>query len=290
MNADFIRSARFFLATIALPFLLNSPALGSDVMMPRAAALGNSTHASPLFVDAVFLNPSYAAFVPSFSFSTYYAPFSSSDSSAFGRNYTLAVIDGRSPLFQAGAGYTVRDDGRMVHMGIGKGFAEVFGAGLGGKMYLSASGNIPTVFEMTASVTYIMTGWLQMAVISDNLIENSTSLSAGLYREITLGTKVNVENVANVFIDPHWTPSLGANAWGYEAGIELTPMTDLAVRFGAFKNSSIAVYNGRGTGFSTGIGWMAPKLSLDYAWMRILDSPAGVPASSVHVFGANIFF
>jgi hypothetical protein len=47
----------------------------------------------------------------------------------------------------------------------------------------------------------------------------------------------------------------------------------------------------QGRGASFGIGWIAPRISLDYAFTRLLSSPvAGIPPAGSHQFSATMYF
>src|SRR4051812_23643954 len=67
----------------------------SDFHSPRTAALGGAGHAGPLLNDGVYLNPSFASFLPSYSVSgnllLFHGPDGpNGDPSYHGRNYNVS--------------------------------------------------------------------------------------------------------------------------------------------------------------------------------------------------------
>ena len=88
-------------------------AFSSDFQSPRTAALGGAGHAGPVLNDAIYLNPSFTAFLQSYGLAINYiralrpAPHP---------HYNLSVLDGRSELFQAGVGYTRREHNNFIHI------------------------------------------------------------------------------------------------------------------------------------------------------------------------------
>src|SRR5436305_13181621 len=101
----------YFLYIFAICFITQSSisAFGSDFHSARTAALAGSGHAGPLLNDSVFLNPSYASFLPTYSLALQYLKFSGpsrpGESDYHGRNYSVSIQDGRNELFQAGVAY-----------------------------------------------------------------------------------------------------------------------------------------------------------------------------------------
>jgi len=275
-------------------FLFSSVGLASDFHSPRTDALGGAGHASPLLNDAIYSNPSFTPFVRTHSLSFNYLSFAGgviNTSDYYGHNINASVVDGTAEtLFQAGVGYTRRDDASIIHVTAAKGLIERMGIGLGGKFIFpnNTSGNHSS--DASLSTTGIVASWFQTAVIVDNLFESAASL--GFYREYTLGTKINLQGIASLFIDPHWIPSLPLSqsthqaTWGFEAGAEFTFMSDFFLRIGTFQNSTVPFQAQKGDGFGAGIGWLGPKLSFDYGYSRV-NLPI---ASYSHNFGATLFF
>jgi hypothetical protein len=288
------RSAVLFFSIFAFGTLLGSISSASDFQSPRTAALGGAGHAGPLLNDAIYLNPSYTSFIRthglSYNFLTYRGetvetPDGLSD--YYCRNWNVSVLDG-SPgsLFQAGVGFTRRNDASLLHIGASKNILERYGIGVGGKFIFPQVGNRERVGETNFSTTALISNWLQTAFIVDNILESAKD--RGYYREYTLGTKINIMSIVLLYIDPHWVPTLpgGQDPWGYEAGIEFPFTIDLFLRAGMYKNSMIPFEALRGNGFGFGAGWLGPRLSLDYSFSRV-TSP--IPASA-HQFGATLFF
>src|SRR5947209_4004303 len=89
-------------------------AQGSDFQSARTAALGGAGHAGPMLNDAIYLNPSYASFLPTYAIGGNWVTFNGKDDHFKGRAANLTVQDGRNEYFQAGVGYTLREDGSFV--------------------------------------------------------------------------------------------------------------------------------------------------------------------------------
>ncbi len=258
----------------------------SDFQSPRSIGLGGSGHAAPLLNDSIFLNPSFASFLPTYSFGANYLAFSNPDATSNGKYLNFSVQDGRSELFQAGAAYTQRVDGTFIHIGASKSFVHRFGFGLGGKFFFNhktfAAGR-----DANISTTAIVSEWLQAAAILDNVFETQEGLNRGLYREMILGLKFNINSILMVYLDPHYTPSLPIpERKGFEAGVEFVFMSDLYLRLGYYKNATIAYEATRGRGFGAGVGFVAPRLSIDYGFSRVLE-PA---LATAHTIGATVYF
>ncbi len=263
----------------------------SDFQSSRTMGLGGAGHANPLLNDAIYMNPSFTSFIPYRSFGSSYLWHGTDQlnevgqSAESGTGYNLSILDGsKDALFQAGVGFTKRGDSSIVHIGASKSVIDRLGFGLGAKIILPAGTN-DRHFESTLSFTGIATDWFQAAIMVDNLFQNHADL--GYYREWILGTKINAMSIVSLFIDPHWVPALpsGQN-WGYEAGLEFTVFSDFYLRFGEFRNSLIPFRAARGNGFGAGLGWLAPKISVDYGISRTL-SPV---LATAHQVGLTIFF
>lgn len=259
-------------------------AFGSDYHSPRTAALGGAGHAGPTLNDAIYLNPSYGALLPSYSLAIGYLWYTGD--LLHGRGLNVSIQDGRSELFQAGVGYTQREDANTVHIGAAKSLNEKLGTGLGAKFFFLKGDSRTAVREATFSTTFVPVQWMQLAVIVDNLFQTASSREHGLYREIILGTKVNVQNLVLIYFDPHFTPSLD-RTYGHELGLEFGVATDFFVRMGQFHNSLVPSQQGaRGRGYGLGFGWIGPRMSLDYA----LSRPITPEASTVHNMSMTVYF
>jgi hypothetical protein len=279
------------IAGTVLSGLGGSASLASDFHSPRIAALGGAGHAGPLLNDAILLNPSYASFLPTYSGSANLSVFKGPDTATpegrfHGRHYNVSVQDGNNELFQAGASYTLREDCAIVHLGASHTVIKQLGIGLGGKYYYHLPGG-GSGKDMVFSTTGALDREIQASFIVDNLMEEEAGKKIGLYREFILGTKYNAMNIVMVYLDPHYAPNVkGASRYGYEAGVEFPFYTDLFVRAGMFRSSMVPIEGERGRGFGMGIGWIAPRLSLDYALQRVLTPRLAV----AHVFGFTAFF
>ena len=264
----------------------------SDFQSPRTAALGGAGHAGPLLNDAIYLNPSYASFVQTYclaaNYYTFAGPKDLNDQSAFhGHGTNFSLQDGRTELFQAGFGFTVREDSKLFNFGASKAVIDKLGVGIGGKIILPNDSSRPTVRDSIFSVTGVPTPSVQLVFVVDNMIQSDEAQAMGLYREFILGTKFNVKGIFLAYFDPHVTPSLpDGSTYGYEAGLEFPFFTDIFFRLGAFRNSYVPYAGLRGNGYATGLGWIAPRISFDYGLSRLLD-----PISSTsHTFGMTVYF
>ncbi len=263
----------------------------SDFHSPRSLALGGSGHAGPILNDAIYLNPSYAPFLKTYSVSASYLSFNDTHQSNPGRAYGISIHDGRTKLFQAGLGYSVRESGALFTVGASKSFLERFGFGMGAKMFFPNTQAETSFQDISLSSTFVAANWLHFALIADNLIQSDTALRRGMAREIVLGSKINFEGIFVLYLDPHYAPTVDpSERWGYEMGAEWGIMSDLYLRAGLFSNSQIPYQEQRGGGFGFGAGWMAPKLSLDYGFSRVLATSTNAPTSNIHTFGATVYF
>jgi hypothetical protein len=202
-------------------------------------------------------------------------------------NWNVHVIDGRSELFQAGVSFARREDYRMLHLAISKAAMPNLSIGIGGKLFFPQDGASNQVMDGGLSVTYLIQDMIQAAIIADNLISSPQALTQGLNREIILGTKVNIKGIAMIYLDPHFYPGAPAtmSAYGHELGIELTIFKDLFFRGGVYKNSMVSFLGQKGSGWGAGLGWIAPRLSLDYG-MSMSSEPV---QATCHSLGFTVY-
>ncbi len=269
------------LAWIQAPY-----SFGADYQSPRTAALGGASHAAPMLNDAIYLNPSYTSFLPITSTAFAFGSARTEDGSTYNYPMNASIMDGhKDAFFQAGVGFTRLAQGNFFHVGASKSPSARTGFGAGTKFFMP-TGSTQVIIEPSVSGAIQLTSWLQGALIVDNLLESPAAVVHGMYREITLGTKLNVMDVFTAYVDPHFTPALGATAWGYEAGLEFPFFKDLYLRAGAFRNANVSYLNTRGDGWAVGAGWTAPRISFDYAMSRTVT-----PVSATQHLGAvSIFF
>ena len=271
----------------------------SDYHSPRTAAIGGAGHAGPLLTDAIYLNPSFTSFVPTYMISASYSWYnggtaastdpSSTEGPLQGRIWNISLQDGRSELFQAGFGFTQRSDSRWIHLGASKAVARRLGFGVGAKFVLPNDPGKEIARDLTLSFSGIATEWLHTVIVADNLFLNDSSRAYRLQREITLGTKINVMGILLLYLDPMWMPDgswVNGERFGWEAGMEIIPYPDLYVRLGTFRNSNIPYAGTRGKGYGLGFGWLAPRLSLDYSYQTI-EEPL---SASAHNLGFTVYF
>jgi hypothetical protein len=258
-----------------LLFFISTFALASDFQSPRTAALGGAGHAAPLLNDAIYLNPSFGAFLPSYSIGVNY-DFYHGDPQANGTDYihghdlNLSIQDGRSQMFQAGVGLTLRNYDKILNIGASKAAIKQLGFGLGAKITFPNDPSFNSAHDMTASVSFVATEWFNVSGIVDNILDSSDAREQGLYREYILGTKFNIKKIMMIYVDPHLS-NAPQGSYGYEAGVELTVLEDLYIRGGDFHDSNIPeLENTRGNGYSVGLGWISPRFSLDYALKHVL--------------------
>jgi hypothetical protein len=271
---------RLFLIVFSLFWTFLAQA--SDFQSPRTAALGGAGHAGPLLSDALYMNPAFGTFIKTHSLSVNYQM-----NNLNGHIANASVLDGtEESLFQAGLGFTRREDANIINVGASKSIIQKMGMGIGAKFIFPNDGSGKNLTDGTFSMIGFLGSWVQTALIVDNLFQ--VSPEKGFLREVTVGTKFNVDKIILVYIDPHWVPDLnnGQSNFGVEAGLEFPFFSDLFLRMGVFTNSWVPSQAQRGEGFGLGAGWLGPKMSIDYGLTRVIS-----PASSLaHTFGMTIFF
>lgn len=264
----------------------SNPALASDVYTPRIAALGGAGHAGPLLNDAIYLNPSFISLLPSYSISANYGWWK--EDATRGRNLNASVQDGRAELFQAGFGYTIREDVKFLHLGLSKSPIPKLSFGASAKYVIPKETGSSKFMDGMVSFTGTPYDWMFASLVIDNLIESPESRKTGFRREFILGTKFNIEKLLMIYVDPHLFPSApaGSSKYGIEYGLEIPVFTDFFLRAGGFRNSTVPYVSARGRGFAGGIGWLAPRISIDYADVHVIE-PVAVVA---HTVGLTIYF
>lgn len=283
-------------ATAIFFFLLGiHSAHAAEHHSPRTASLGGAGRAAPLLNDATYLNPSYIAFLRTYSIAVNYLTFdgeSSANTGVFGRNYNVSVQDGRNESFQAGAGYTVRESSKVISVGVGKAFnpQKPISGGVGyNRIFDLPAGGSINLFSVAS--TMAISHNLQFSLNVDNMLENENTRQYERYREFSLGSKVNLKDRLFFYLDPHYTPSLTGNSrWGFQAGTEVLTVSDIYLRAGIFENSLVPFVSSYGTGMSYGAGWVAPKISFDYAFSKVSSRLDGGSPASSHTFSATVFF
>lgn len=282
----------FFCWLILQSFFLGKTTPASDFHSPRTAALGGSGHAGPLLNDSIFLNPAFASLLPTYSLSGNYLWFNGGEvlpdgsSVLSGKNYNVSVQDGRTQLFQAGVGYTVLKNGKFIHIGASKAALKRVAFGVGAKLFFPDDKSRSQILDSMVSVTLIAGRWLQVVAVVDNLRSPSEARERGLQREFIIGTKFNLVGAVLIYFDPHWVPALGSGIFGHESALEFTVMSDFFIRLGAFRNSKVPFLGVYGRGYGLGIGWIAPRISMDYGMERTIEPIAAV----AHTIGMTVFF
>lgn len=258
--------------------LLSFPAHGVEYHSPRTLGLGGAGRATPLLNDAIYLNPSYGSFAPVYSLSGGYQSFRPG-----GRNYHVSIQDSRTEMFQAGVGFTKREGNSSVNIGASKQLMERLGFGLGSKMIINdQSRKMETDFIFSTS--YIGFKWMYNTLVIDNLLNH-------LDRTIYLGFKFIPHSNVNIYLDPLYSPGYSqGKKLGYHLGIEFGLLADFFFRVGKYQDAEIPYLQTRGNGFGIGMGWLAPKLSLDYALSRAIQTARGDPMVSNHAFSMTVYF
>lgn len=266
--------------------LLGSSAHAVDFMSPRLLATSGSGRAAPLLNDSIFINPAFASFLPTNTFSASWYDYTGDMNR--GRNYSVSIQDGRTPMFQAGLAYTVRPDAAMVHVGASKQVVKQLGFGFGFK-HLMASGNKGNAQDISLGTVAIPVDWFFVSFTADNLFESKLGRKLGMHREFALGLKANVQEIFLVYIDPLYYPMLGHDQrWGYAASLEFVIMSDLFLRMGLFRNQRLphlAYTTDTTRGSSVGLGWILARMSIDYGFMRVFLPDL----SSVHSIGLTVY-
>ena len=276
-------SPLFTLLSVACFFNL-STAWAVEYQSPRTLALGGAGRGGPLLNDSIYLNPSYASFTPTYSLTGGYLWFNQ------GRNYNFSVEDSRTELFQAGLGYTKREQNSTINLGASKTLMSHWGVGLGAKYIIdNDSGKKTSNFSLSTS--YIAAPWAYVSLIADNLISSRDSTSRNLNRTFYAGIKVLPMERVSVFADPLYSPEYKAGAKaGFALGTEITVMSDFLLRLGRFQQGEISHLNTRGCGSGIGLGYLGPKIRFDYAFTRISSTDAGYGASTSNSIETTIFF
>ncbi|NDG84894.1 MAG: hypothetical protein EBX52_07640 [Proteobacteria bacterium] len=237
---------------IAAVFSIIPMSHGVEFQSPRTLGLGGAGRGGPWLTDSIYLNPSFASYTPVYVLSGTYT------GSNHGRNYNLSVQDSRTETFQAGAGFTKRDQNNVVNIGASKAFMKTLGVGVGSKFIFDPGSGNPTP-DFTVSTSYLATEWMYAAIIIDNLIAGTDQTARNLHRTAYAGLKFIPTKKVGIFIDPFYSPaySLGPKG-GYHAGI--------------------------------GGAWVGPKLSLEYAMSRALSTHSGLGFTTAQSGSVMIFF
>lgn len=285
-----IQGTRRFLILSVLVGIFAARANASDFRSPRTAALGGSGHAGPLLNDAIYLNPSFVSFVPAFGLGVSYGWYGGDgpDNQAFGgKLINVSLLDGRNEFFQAAVGYTRRRERQFIHLGAARRITPQIGFGIAAKLVYPTVPGGGTARDFTVSTTALASDWFQSVIVVDNLLANDASQAQGLQREFILGTKFNLRGLCLIYWDPHWIQQpQGGLEYGFEWGTEFVVLQDLFLRGGFFQNSTSPTLEKRGGGYGFGAGWLAPRLSLDYAFSKT-ETPE---STYTHQLGFTVFY
>jgi hypothetical protein len=260
--------------------------MASDFWSPRTAALAGSGHAAPLLNDAIYMNPSFTSFLPTYAISGNIDWWNHEDINQSGKIWNASLQDGRSELFQAGVGFTHFSNGTLINIGASKAATQKLGFGLGGKTFIPSGNRSDHVGDMSFSTELVATPWLQVSFMADNLIQQELARQYGLYREFTIGTKFNLQNIFYVYFDPHYTPSVPSDRFGTNLGLEFPIFSDFYLRGGWYRGSRVPSLQQYGKGWGTGLGWVGPRISFDYAFARATEPMS----DNEHILGTTIYF
>lgn len=268
----------FSIFVAAFISLFAETAFSVEYHSPRTLGLGGAGRATPLLNDAIYLNPSYASFAPVYSLSGGYSSFKPG-----GRNYHLSIQDSRTELFQAGVGFTKREGTSAINIGASKLVVNRLGFGLGSKFIINDHNNAMTT-DMIFSTSYIGLDWMYNTLVIDNLLGNFD-------RTFYLGFKFIPTQNVNIYLDPFYTPNyLGGNKAGYHFGIELGLLADFFFRIGKYQDAEIPYLGTRGNGFGFSLGWIGPKINVDYGLSRALQTHRADSLTTINSFSLTIFF
>lgn len=268
----------FFIFTVALISFTAGNSDAVEFHSPRSLGLGGAGRATPLLNDSIYLNPSYASFAPVYSLSGDYTSIKPG-----GRNYNFSIQDSRTELFQAGAGFTKREGNSAINIGASKLAVDRLGIGIGSKFIIDDQTKKMTT-DLIFSTSYIGLQWMYSTFIIDNLLGN-------LDRTFYFGFKFIPTQNVNIYLDPFYSPQYTkGNKAGYHFGVEFGLLADFFFRIGKYVDGEIPYLNTRGDGFGFSFGWIGPKLNLDYALSRALETHRGDALTTVNSFAMTIFF
>jgi len=252
--------------------LITLCAKASDFQSPRTIGLGGAGHASPLFTDAIYLNPSYIPMLPVYALSLNYLWFDAgqiatspgtTDNYRHDLNFSFQNGNREAPV-QFGAGYTLRESYSLIHLAAAKSFGDgKFSVGLGSKVILPDDPSAAKTLDGSLSFSAILSEGFRASLIFDNLF--NAAQDRGFVSEYILGTKWSIASFFQLYLDPHLYPTLSSDPshWGYEMGAELPFLENFSFRMGGFNNSMISYQTQRGDGFGLGLGWLTPLFSFD---------------------------
>lgn len=255
-----------------------------EYQSPRTLSLGGAGRGAPMLTDAIYLNPAYSSFIASYSVSGGYLWFDQ------GRNYNVSIQDSRTEMFQAGMGFTRREQNAAVSIGASKTVVDRLGFGLGGKFLIDDQSNKVTS-NLLFSTTFLATNWMYASFIIDNLLEGQASKDRGLYRDFYFGFKFFAMKELLFYLDPFYSPNYqGGNKAGFSLGAEFAMMSDFYFRVGKFIDAEVTYLNSRADGWAIGLGWLGPKVSFDYALHRVTADHRTQGIYTAHSGSITIFF
>lgn len=255
-----------------------------EYQSPRTLGLGGAGRGAPLLTDAIYLNPAYSSFITSYSLHAGYLWFEE------GRNYNVSIQDSRTEMFQAGIGFTRREQNAVLNIGASRTVVDRLGFGLGSKIVFDdGTGERTTNFLF--STTFLASNWMYASLIIDNLLEGDSSRARNLYRNFYLGFKFFALKELLIYVDPVYSPNYPyGNKAGFSAGAEFAMMADFFLRVGKFVDGEVAYLNTRGDGWGIGLGWLGPKVNFEFALHRVTSDHRQHKNHAAQTTSVTIFF
>ncbi len=264
-----IRVVRILFCLVAV---IAGGATASASQSARSAALGGAGHAGPLFTEALDLNPSYLSLMNSYALSAQYLLPATNPGSHGGASTYAAMASSYQLPVQFGAEYSRSDDGAVTRLAFAREILGQFSFGVGTLFYTPLNASMLPRPEFTLSATGIINSWMRAALVLDNSLGSLTS--HGFQRVLTLGTRVSLDSIFALYLDPHWTLSgleTGQERMGYELGLEVPFFEYYFLRAGTFKNAKVPLSAAAGNGFGGGVGIFFPMISLDYSFSKTVQ-------------------
>jgi hypothetical protein len=253
----------------ALLFSNLAHAWAPDFQSARTLSLGQGGRAGALLTDTITLNPSMLGFQPAIAMSG--SLFWHKQGSSF-RGYNGGIIDGKNEYFSAGFSYTRGRQYNFFHLATAKKVLPWLSVGAHGKRYSSRSN---TEMQSAKGVTGYDGGVsatlafpkdylplpLTIALTSDNLLNKDGREESVGPRQIAVGGKTNIHDILLIYLDYlQYMPKDTASYPKGTLGLELALSTDIFLRG--------SLFGFKERGWSGGIGWVGPKIALNYGYQR----------------------
>jgi hypothetical protein len=274
---------RWLTSFISSFFWVVEAALAADYWSPRTTALGGAGRAQPILTDAIYMNPSFPSFNTFRAISGGYQFLGPHEG---GKGiWNVSALDATpDSFFQAGVGLTIRPDSNWIHLTGSKLLLKNITLGLGWNGVFLDKKPTRLLHDGSLGVTGSFWEWLTVALVVDHLFE--TQKEYGAYREFNLGTRINLSYITYFYGDFQWHPSRKEGPIGFSLGSEIPFFKDFFARAGGYWGVYIPHLGANQTGFSIGAGWIGPKLSIEYAYLRTLEPTL----QGLHQVGLTLYF